>query len=104
MSGSGLESTVGVGDSASRVVVEVALDIAANNTAQSSDQIVDLTRAGTTDSVCDTDTVDTNLVDCAVKGQKVDKVGTEAVFRGKSNFEALGLDEFDDFNRSVLCL
>lgn len=40
--GTGLEGAVGVGNGASRVVVEVALDVAADNTAKSSDEVVDL--------------------------------------------------------------
>jgi hypothetical protein len=45
--GTGLESAVGVGDGATSVVVEVGLDVTADNAAKSSDEIVDLARSST---------------------------------------------------------
>ena len=45
--GTGLEGTVGVGDGAARVVVEVALDVAADNTAERSYEVVDLSGRST---------------------------------------------------------
>ena len=57
----GLERGVGVGNGASRVVVEMRLNVAA-------------------DSVSDTDSVDTDLVDGSVDGQEVDQLGSERVF------------------------
>lgn len=47
MRSTGLESTVCVGNGTASVVVEVGLDIAGHNAAESSDQIVDLSGAGT---------------------------------------------------------
>lgn len=52
--------------------MEMALDITADHTPQSPNEIIHLTRVGTSNSVCDTDTVDTNLVDGAVDGEEVD--------------------------------
>ena len=40
--GTGLEGAVGVGNGAASVVVEVGLDVAADNTAESADEVVDL--------------------------------------------------------------
>jgi len=42
VSGTGLEGAVGVGNGASGVVVEMALDVAADDTAESPDEVVDL--------------------------------------------------------------
>lgn len=100
--GTGLQSAVGVGDSTSSVVVEVSLDITLDNTSQDTDQLVDLARRSAADSVRNTDTVDTDLVDSGVEGQKVNQVGSEGVFAGESDLNALGLDEFDNFDGSLL--
>ena len=102
MSGTGLEGTVGVCNGTARVVVEVALDVAADDTAESSDQVVDLAGGGTADRVGDTDSVDTDLVDGSVQREKVDQVGSERVLGRESDFETLGLDELDDLNGGVL--
>ena len=64
--GTGLKSGVSVGDSTSRVVVEVSLNVTADHTSERSDELVDLSRVGASDSVSDTDTVDTDLVDSSV--------------------------------------
>lgn len=45
MGSSGLEGTVGVRNRASSIVVEMRLDVAADNTTKSSDEIVDLARS-----------------------------------------------------------
>ena len=52
--------------------MEMSLDIAADNTPQSPDQIVNLSRIGTSNSISDTNSVNTNLVDGPVNGEKVD--------------------------------
>ena len=49
--------------------MEMSLDITADNTPQSPDEVVNLSGIGTSNSVGDTDSVDTNLVDCPVDGQ-----------------------------------
>lgn len=54
--------------------MEMALDVTRDNTAKGAHEVVDLARVGATDSVGDTDTVDTDLVDSAVNGQQVDEV------------------------------
>lgn len=102
MSGTGLESAVGVGDSASSVVVEVSLNVTADNTSQDTDKLVDLAGRGATDGVGNTDTVDTDLVDRRVDGEEVNEVRTERVLRRETDLNALGLDELDDFDGGVL--
>ena len=62
----GLESGVGVGNGTTGIVVEMSLDVTTNDTSECSDELIDLSRVGTTDSVSDTDTVDTDLVDSSV--------------------------------------
>ena len=79
MSGTGLKGTVCVGNGTARVVVEMALDVAADDTTESSDEVVDLSGRSTTDCVGDTDSVDTDLVDGSVEREKVDQVGSERV-------------------------
>lgn len=74
------------------------LDITPDNSPQCPDQLVHLTRVGTPNGVGNTDTVHTDLVDCAVDGEEVDQFGTERVFRGETDFDALGLDELDDLD------
>jgi len=46
--GTGLECTVGVGNGASGVVVEMALDVAADDTTEGPDEVVDLSRRSAT--------------------------------------------------------
>ena len=101
MGGTGLKGGVGVGNGASSVVVEVGLDVTRDDTAEGTDELVDLARIGTADSVSDTDTVDTNLVDSAVDREKVDQLGTERVFRRKTDLNALGLDKLDNLDSAV---
>lgn len=81
VSGTGLEGTVCVGNGTARVVVEMALDVAADDTAESSHKVVDLSRGSTADGVSDTDSVDTDLVDGSVEREKIDQVGSERVLR-----------------------
>lgn len=96
MSGTGLESRVSVGDSTSSVVVEVSLDVTADDTTKGSYEVVDLTRVGAANSVGNTDTVDTDLVDGAVDGEQVDELGTERVLGRETDLNTLGLDKLDD--------
>lgn len=46
--------------------------------------------------------VHADLVDGTVNGEKIDEVGAERILAGKPDFEALGLDEFDNLNGSLL--
>jgi hypothetical protein len=74
VSGTGLEGAVCVGNGTARVVVEMALNVAADDTAERSHEVVDLSGRGTADGVSDTDSVDTDLVDGSVEREKVDQV------------------------------
>lgn len=102
VSRTGFQGAVSVGDGAPGVVVEVCFDVASNDTPQDTDQFVDLAGRGTANSVGNTDTVDTNLVDSGVDGQEINQVRTERVLTGEANLNALGLDVIDDLNGSVL--
>lgn len=122
MGGTSLKSAVGVGNGASGVVVElnlahqhgrafvrsshsdatyVSLNVAADNASERADEVVDLSGAGATDGVGNTDSVDADLVDGAVDGKQIDEVGTEGVLRGETDLETLGLDELDNLNGSL---
>jgi hypothetical protein len=92
-----LERGVSVGDGATRVVVEVGLNVARNNTTERPNELVDLPRVGASDGVGDSDTVDANLVDGPVKVEEIDEVRTERVLRREADLDALGLDEVDDW-------
>ena len=100
--GAGLEGAVGVGDGAARVVVEVRLDVAADDAAQRAHQLVDLARAGAADRVGDADAVHADLVDGRVDGQQVDQVGAERVLAREAHLDAARLDELDDLDGRVL--
>lgn len=78
----------------------MCLDIGllADDSAQGADQLVDGTRGSAPDGISDTNTVDASLVDGLVEGEEVDKVGTEGVFGGEADLEALALDELDNLN------
>lgn len=69
-----LKGTVGVGNSATGVVVEMGLNVAAHNSTEGPDQIVDLSGRSTANSVGNTNTVDTNLVNGGVDGEQVNQV------------------------------
>ncbi len=64
---------------AARVVVEMRLNVAADDTSQRADQVVHLARCSTAHRVCHADAVHANLIDGLVKREKVDKVGPEGV-------------------------
>ena len=57
----------------------MALDVAADDTSECSDKVIDLTRIRAADSISDADSVDANLVDGSVDGKQVDEVGSERV-------------------------
>lgn len=78
--------------------MEVALDVARDDTTEGTDEIVNLTRVGASDSVGDSNTVDTDLVDGAVDGEEVDEVGAEGILGREANLDSLGLDKLDDLD------
>ena len=71
---SGFKSAVGIRNGTAGVVVEVALNVTADDTTESSDQVVYLSRACTTDSVCYADSVHTDFVNSAVESEQVDQI------------------------------
>lgn len=101
MSGTSLQGTVGIGNGAARIVVEVSLDIAADNTTKGSDQVINLSWRGAAHSVGNTDPVNTDLINGGVDGEEIDQVGSERVFAGKSDLNVVRLDVVDDFNSGV---
>lgn len=60
-----------------------------------------MTRVGASNSISNTDTVDTDLVDGGVDGKKIDEVGAERVLAGEANLNVVGLDVVDDLDGSV---
>lgn len=96
-----LQSTIGIGNCTASVIVEMSLDIAADNTSQSSDQVVDLSWRCASNGICNTNTVYANLVDCRVNGEKVDQARSEGVLAGESDFNVVRLDVVDDLNCGV---
>jgi hypothetical protein len=81
--------------------VEVALNVASDYTSKRSYEIVDLSRVCDTDSIGDTNSVDTHLVNGLIDAKQVNEVGSEGVLGGESNFDALGFDKLDNLNRSL---
>jgi hypothetical protein len=94
----GLERRIGVCDGHTGVVVQMDLNVTTDDTPKRPYKLVDLTRVGAPDSVGDSHTVDTDLVDGLVNREQVDQVRTERIFRRESDLDSLGLDEVDDFN------
>ena len=84
---------------ASGIVVEMTFDVATHNASKCSDEIVNLPWICAADGVGDSDSVDTNLVNCFVDGEQVDQIRSERVFGREANFDAFGLDKFDHFER-----
>lgn len=80
----------------------MAFDVAADDTTESADKVVDLARRSAADSVSDTNTVNTLLVNSLVKAEKVDKITSERVLRRESDLLALALDVSDNLNGRLL--
>ena len=71
-----------------RVIVQVDLDVASDNTPEGPNKIVNLTRVRTADSIRNPDTVDANLVHSLVNRKEIYKVRSERVFRGEPDLDA----------------
>jgi hypothetical protein len=78
-----------VGNGTASVVVEMRLNVASDNTPQSTNQVIHLTWSSTANGISDTNTVDANTVNSLVEGEQVDEVRSERVFGGESNFDSL---------------
>lgn len=100
--GTSLEGGVGVGNGTAGVVVEMALNVARDNGLEGSDKLVDLSGVGASNSVSNTDSVDTNLVDSSVDVEEIDQVGSERILGGESDLNAVALDKLNDLD-SGLC-
>lgn len=100
--GTSFQSAVRVGNGATAVVVEVGLNVAADDTTERSHEVVHLSWRRAADGVGDADSVDADLVDGAVEGKKINQVGPEAVLGRESDLDALGLDELDNLDSGVL--
>lgn len=83
------------------VVVEVSLNVTADNTSQCPHEFVDLSGIGTTNSIGNTNSVDTDLVDGPVDREQIDEFGSERVLRGESDLNTLGLDELNNLNSAM---
>jgi len=110
------------------VILLCGINVAADNTAEGADEVVDLSGGGAAgmelakellwknrknrkimkndqnipNGVCDTDSVHTDLVDGAVDGEEVDEVAAERVLGGETDLLALRLDVLDDLDGGVL--
>lgn len=82
---------MGVGNGAARVVMEMRLDIRADDATERPDKLVHLAGRGNTDGIRDTNAVHANPVDGLVEGQQVDKVGAEGVLGGEADLAALAV-------------
>lgn len=98
MRGTGLQSGIGIGDGTPGIVVEVTLDITADDPSEGSDEVVDLSRIGTSDGIRYTDSVQTDLVDGPVDGQQVDQFRSEGILGGEPDLDVLALDKLDDLD------
>jgi hypothetical protein len=98
---SSLQSAVRVCNGTTGIIVEMRLDVTADNTSQSSDEIVDLSWRCTANCVRNTDSVYTDLVNCGVNGEEIDEVRSEGVFGGESDFDVVRLDIVDNFDCGV---
>ena len=101
VSGTSLESSVRVCNRAASVVVEVSFNVAADHTAKRADQIVNLTWVCNTDSVGNTNAVDTDLVDGLVNAEQVYQIRPERVFRRKADVDAMRLDKLNHFDSGL---
>lgn len=79
-------------------VVEMALNVCGGleDAAEGLDKVVDLAGVGTSNSVSNADTVNTQLVNGLVQVQQIDQIGPERVFGREADLKALGLDVVDD--------
>ena len=70
------------------VIVQVNLNVAADDPTQRPNQIVHLPGVRAADGVRDADAVDANLVDGLVDGEEVDEVGAERVLGRETDLNA----------------
>ena len=66
MGSPGFEGTVRIRDRTASIIVKVSFNIAAYDATKCSDKVIHLSWRSAPNSVCDTDSIDTNFVDSAV--------------------------------------
>ena len=98
MCGTSLEGSVGVCNGHAGIVVQMDLNVTADDASKRPYKFVDLTRVGASNGIGDSHPVDTDLVDSLVNREQVDQVRTERIFRREPDLDSLGLDEVDDFD------
>lgn len=81
--------------------MQVNLDVASYNSSQRPYKLVNLPWVGTANGISNADSVHTDLVDGLVDREEVDEVGTERILCRETDFDSLGLDEFDDFDSGL---
>ena len=75
----------------SSVVVEMSLDITADDPSQCPDQVVHLSRVRTSHRIRNADSVDADLVDGLVDREQIDEIGPEGVLRREADLDAFAL-------------
>lgn len=96
--GTSLERGVSVRNGHTGIVVQVNFDVTTDDTSERPHEFINLTRIGTSHSISDSHSVDTNLVDSLVNREQVDQVRTERIFRRESNLDPLRLDKVYNFD------
>lgn len=71
------ESAVGIGYGTASVIVKMDLNITTYDASKCPNQVINLPRRSTSDGICDSDPMNTDLVDSRVYGEKVDEVRSE---------------------------
>jgi hypothetical protein len=94
-----LERSICVGDGHSGVVVQVNLNVTADDATKGAHEVVDLARVRATDGVGDADAIDAYFVHGLINGEEVDEIGPEGVFGREADLDALGFDKVDDLDR-----
>jgi hypothetical protein len=71
------------------VVVEMCLDVAVDNAPKCSHKVVHLSWRCATDGICNSNSVDANLVNSRVDGEQIYQVRAERVLAGESDLNTL---------------
>ena len=82
---------MGVGNGAASIVVEMRLDVRADDAAERPDELVHLAGGGTADGVGDTHAVHAHPIDGLVEVQQVHEVGAERVLGREADLAALAV-------------
>lgn len=88
-----LQGGMGIGDGTARVVMEMGLDIGADDASEGPHELVHLARTGNTDCIRNPNTVHTNPVNGLVERQEIHEVGPEGILRREADLAALAGSE-----------